>query len=214
MEMTQPLQPTEATDRELLRRADRDPSAFRAVYDRHAARIHGFHLRRTRDAGAAFELTAETFAEAWLSRTRFSDPGDGSAAPWLFGIARNVLASSVRHQAVERRGIERLVLHLEPATVTVDGAWLEGLDDDLGTALAELPGGQRRAIELRVIADQAYDDVGRLLEISPGAARVRVHRGLAAIRHRLTGAVPDIETAAGIATGTDRMIEPSEGASP
>lgn len=197
--MTQPHRPPQATDRELLRRADRDPSAFRAVYDRHAARIHGFHLRRTRDAGAAFELTAETFAEAWLSRTRFADPGDGSAAPWLFGIARNVLASSVRRRAVERRGVDRLALHLEPATVTVDEAWLEGLDADLGAALAELPDGQRRAIELRVIADQAYDDVGRLLEISPGAARVRVHRGLAAIRDRLT------------ATAT--IIEPTEGAS-
>ncbi len=40
-----------ATDRELLRRADREPGAFRAVYDRHATRIHGFHFRRTRDPG-------------------------------------------------------------------------------------------------------------------------------------------------------------------
>lgn len=145
----------EATDRDLLRRADRDPAAFRVVYDRHAARIHGFHLRRTRNAGAAFELTAETFAEAWLSRSRFSDPGDGSAAPWLFGIAHNVLASSVRRRAVERRGDERLALHVESAPVTVDETWLDGLDADLGAALAELPDGQRSAIELRVIADKA-----------------------------------------------------------
>jgi RNA polymerase sigma factor (sigma-70 family) len=190
---------SEATDRDLLRRADRDPAAFRVVYDRHATRIHGFHLRRTRDAGAAFELTAETFAEAWLSRARFSDPGDGSAAPWLFGIARNVLASSVRRRAVERRGVERLALHVESAPVTVDETWLDGLDADLGAALAELPDGQRRAIELRVIADKAYDDVGRHLAISPGAARVRVHRGLAAIRDRLTG--------------IDPVVEPHEGAS-
>ena len=38
---------------------------------------------------------AETFAEAWLSRDRFVDRGEG-AAPWLFGIARNVLAASIR----------------------------------------------------------------------------------------------------------------------
>jgi RNA polymerase sigma factor (sigma-70 family) len=187
------------TDRELLRRADRDAAAFREIYDRHASRIHGFHLRRTRDAGAAFELTAETFAQAWLSRSRFADPGDGSAAPWLFGIARNVLASSVRRRAVERRACERLQLHLPDETITVDDAWLDGLDDDLGAALAELPDGQRRAIELRIIADRAYEDVGAELEISPGAARVRVHRGLAVIRDRLTG--------------SDPVIEPREGAS-
>ena len=178
------------TDRELLRRADHDASAFREVYDRHASRIHGFHLRRTGDPGAAFELTAETFAQAWLSRSRFADPGDGSAAPWLFGIARNVLASSVRRRALERRASERLRLHLPDEAITVDEAWLDGLDADLGAALAELPDGQRRAIELRVIADQAYEDVGRELEISPGAARVRVHRGLAAISGRLTRTPP------------------------
>ena len=199
-----------ATDRELLRRADREPGAFRAVYDRHATRIHGFHLRRTRDPGVAFELTAETFAEAWLSRGRFIDPGDGSAAPWLFGIARNVLASSVRRQAVERRGRERLQMELSPLTARPDAAWLDGLDDALGAALADLPDGQRRAIELRVIADQAYEDVGRQLEISPGAARVRVHRGLAAIRDRLAGPATGRRAAATRTEGP--MIEPQEGA--
>jgi DNA-directed RNA polymerase specialized sigma24 family protein len=120
IEMSQWHTSPEATDRDLRRRADRDPAAFRVVHDRHAARIHRFHLHRTRDAAAAFELTAETFAEAGLSRARFSDPGDGSAAAWLFGIARNVLASSVRRRAVERRGVERLALHVESAPVSVD----------------------------------------------------------------------------------------------
>ena len=65
-------------------------------------------------------------------------------------------------------------------------AWLDGIDDDLSAALAELPDGQRRAIELRVLADHAYDEVGRRLDISPQAARVRVHRGLRALRQRLS----------------------------
>lgn len=204
------------TDRELLRRADRDAAAFRQVYDRHASRIHGFHVRRTGDPGAAFELTAETFAEAWLSRGRFADPGDGSAAPWLFGIARNVLASSVRRKAVERRGRDRLQLSLPDEAVTVDGAWLDGLDADLAAALAELPDGQRRAIELRVVADRAYEDVGRELDISPGAARVRVHRGLAAIRDRLTRPGPEIGQArhSAAATPPAPIAEPREGATP
>ena len=84
-------------------------------------------------------------------------------------------------------------MHVPDEAIPVDDAWLDGLDADLGAALAELPDGQRRAIELRVIADRAYEDVGRELEISPGAARVRVHRGLAAIRDRLTGTEPVTE---------------------
>jgi RNA polymerase sigma-70 factor (ECF subfamily) len=63
------------SDAELLRAARSDPAAFRELYERHAVQIHRFHLRRTRDADAAHDLTAETFAQAWLSRRRFRDPG-------------------------------------------------------------------------------------------------------------------------------------------
>ena len=131
------------------------------------------------------ELTAETFAQAWLSRERYVDHAEGTAAPWLFGIARNVLAASVRQRRVERAAQERLVLGLSPTATAVDETWLDGLDDDLNAALAELPDGQRRAIELRILADQAYEDVARELDCTPETARVRVHRGLRSIRQRL-----------------------------
>ncbi len=176
-----------ASDADLLRDSRRQSAAFRLLYDRHAGRIHAFHLRRTRDPGAAIELTAETFAQAWLSRDRYADHGEGTIAPWLFGIARHVVAASVRRRTLDRAARERLRLDVEPATIEVDPGWLDGLDDDLTAALAELPDGQRRAIELRVVADQAYDDVARDLDCTPEAARVRVHRGLTAIRRRLTG---------------------------
>lgn len=176
-----------ASDADLLRNTRQSSAAFRILYDRHASRIHAFHLRRTRDPGAAIELTAETFAQAWLSRDRYADHGEGTVAPWLFGIARHVLAASVRRRSFDRAAIDRLRLDLEPSAVEVDPSWIDGLDADISAALAELPDSQRRAIELRVLADQAYDDVGRELDCTPEAARVRVHRGLTAIRRRLTG---------------------------
>jgi RNA polymerase sigma factor (sigma-70 family) len=180
-------------DAELLRESRRSSAAFRILYDRHAARIHRFHLRRSRDPGAAVELTAETFAQAWLSRDRYLDHDEGTIAPWLFGIARHVLAASVRRHALDRNALERLRLDVKPTVVEVNPSWLEGLDDDLGTALAELPDGQRRAIELRVLADRAYEDVARELDCTPQAARVRVHRGISAIRRRLTGHTDHID---------------------
>lgn len=59
-----------ATDADLLRASRSSSAAFRVLYDRHAERINAFLVRRTRDPGAALELTAETFAQAWLSRDR------------------------------------------------------------------------------------------------------------------------------------------------
>jgi len=171
------------TDAELLRRARSDAHPFRELYDRYAARVFAFHLNRTRSPDAAHDLTAETFAEAWRSRRRFRDCAGGSAGPWLFAIARHVLSASVRRGVLERAACERLgVLERQPAAVEPDGAWLEGLEE----AFAALPDEQQQAIELRVLGDLAYADVATSLGTTPQAARVRVHRGLASLRTRLT----------------------------
>ncbi len=167
------------SDADLLAAARSDPAAFRELYDRYAERVLGYHRRRTRDDDAAHELTAETFARVWLTRGRFRDECDGSAAPWLFAIARHVLAASVRRHAVEERARARL--GVPAAFVAAEETWLEGLDE----AFDGLPDAQREAIRLRVVEELEYDDVAAALGTTPGAARVRVHRGLAALRQRL-----------------------------
>jgi RNA polymerase sigma-70 factor (ECF subfamily) len=178
-------------DAGLLRLAHRDPAAFRVLYDRHVVRVHQFMLRRTGDAAAAFELTAETFARAWVSRDRFNDQG-GGALPWLFGIARNVLAAAVRDRAIPRNGRQRVGLDAAHDVAEPRQAWLAGIDDDLAAALADLPEALRRAVELRVLERASFGEVGEELGSARGAARVRVHRGLAALRMalRLSRPVP------------------------
>jgi RNA polymerase sigma factor (sigma-70 family) len=174
------------SDAELLADSTGDPAAFRELYERYATPIHGYLLRRVGDWEVAVDLTAETFAQAWQSRARFEDRYDGSTGPWLFGIARNLLMRSVRErrliaEACERMRITTVRSQVEPAT-----DWIDGLDEDLVQALDGLPAMQRRAVELRVLRDQEYHQVAEDLGCSPTAARIRVSRGLAAMRSRLT----------------------------
>jgi RNA polymerase sigma-70 factor (ECF subfamily) len=174
------------SDAKLLRAARKDPAAFRQLYDRYAEAIHAYHLRRSKNVEVAGDLTAETFAQAWFSRERFSDQANGSAAPWLYGIARHVLLASVREQQLERAACERLGiserLDTLPGTVAPEESWLEGLDE----MLEELPPGQREALRLRFDEDLDYEGVASALNTSPTAARIRVSRGLASLRRRIT----------------------------
>jgi RNA polymerase sigma factor (sigma-70 family) len=170
------------TDAALLLAARTDAAAFRELYERYAEQLHAFHLRRTADRDAAYDLTAETFAQAWLARARFRDEAGGSAGPWLYGIARNVLLMSVRRRRLERSACERLGLLTGASSAPVpDERWIEGLDE----ALAELPEGQRHAVALRFAGDLEFDDVADALGTTPQAARVRVHRALSTLRQRL-----------------------------
>jgi RNA polymerase sigma factor (sigma-70 family) len=177
----------EASDAELLRSAGGDPDAFRDLYERHSEAILGYFRRRTADPDTALELTAETFSRAWVMRERFEDRHGGSAAPWLFGIARNVLLMSIRRGAVERRTAARLGvlerLDLECGTDTVPEArWADGADE----LLDSLPLSQREALRLRIVDELTYDEVADALGTTRSAARVRVHRALTALRKRLT----------------------------
>jgi RNA polymerase sigma factor (sigma-70 family) len=176
---------TTRSDAELLAAARTEAEPFRELYDRYAPQVHRFHASRTGEREAALDLTAETFAQAWLSRDRFQDLAGGSAGPWLYAIARHVLVASVRKRTLEQTGRERLGVLLEldrsPAQIEPSEAWLDGLDEALGELAPEV----REAVALRVLAELPYDRLGAATGTSPGTARVRVHRGLTTLRNRL-----------------------------
>jgi RNA polymerase sigma-70 factor (ECF subfamily) len=125
------------SDAELLDTADCD--AFAVVYDRHVGAL--FSWARARVGDHAADLTAEVFARAWLRRRKFRDQADGSALPWLYGIAHNVLRDSLRRSRIEDRARARLGL---PTAVGQDTAYdaVDGrlsLPDAAVRALASYP---------------------------------------------------------------------------
>jgi len=184
--MTGPRSPgTARTDAELLRRSRTDAGAFRDLYERHAVAVYEFHLRRCRDPHAAQDLTAETFAQAWLSRGRFRDRAGGTAGPWLFGIARNVLRATVRARRIEEAARVRIGMAIRldegPPAAMPDEDWL----DDDHALLERLPTAQRDAIRMHVVDGVPYDVAAGALDATPEALRARVSRGLRALRHSL-----------------------------
>ena len=166
------------TDASLVREATEDPSAFSELYVRHVAAVYRWF--RPRLEWAASDLTAETFARAWLGRGRFRDERSGSARPWLLGIAANVLADTVRRNRVETRARERLGLPLDLASEDGFTAVEERLSprDALERGLGSLPAHERDALELRVVDELPYAQVAKRLAIRPAAARLRVSRAL------------------------------------
>jgi RNA polymerase sigma-70 factor (ECF subfamily) len=106
------------SDEVLLRGAGEDPERFGVFYRRHERVVLGFFVRATGRGELAVDLAAETFARAFESRGSF-DPLRGDARPWLFGIARHVLAASLDRGRVEAAARQRLGM----SAVTLD-VWL------------------------------------------------------------------------------------------
>jgi RNA polymerase sigma-70 factor, ECF subfamily len=176
------------SDTELLRRARRNPDAFCAFYDRHAAALHGWLTREVGDPHTALDLTAETFAQALSSLRRFRGEHDGSGAAWLYGIARNLVrrhreTGRLEARARQRLGMPGAVGDDEPdVTSRLVGEVARGR---LRAALRALPAEQRDAVRLRIVDGLPYAAVAAELGCSPVAARIRVSRGLRRLGRRL-----------------------------
>src|SRR4029077_15923002 len=82
--------PAVSSDASLLAAARHDPDAFRELYGRYAEAVHAYFVRRTGSRATALDLTAETFAQAWLVRARFRDEAGGSGAARGFCIPAHV----------------------------------------------------------------------------------------------------------------------------
>jgi RNA polymerase sigma factor (sigma-70 family) len=165
------------SDAELLRLSDGNGEAFGVLYDRHVESI--FRWCRARAGEAAADLTAEVFARAWLGRGRFRDEANGSAGPWLFGIANNLYRDSLRRKRVETSARRRLGL-----PELGDDPDLERVEERLSLpanavqAIASLRPADRDALELRVVEDRSYPEVASRLGCTQQAARLRVSRAL------------------------------------
>ncbi len=181
------------TDAQLLADAAGDPLAFREFYDRYAAWVRSWFARQTGSDTAALVLTAETFAQAWHASKRFKDLADGSGAPWLFGIARNLVRQYHKHNRIETAARERLGLPLafaecEDYERVDERISAHAMGPALKLAMRALPSEQRRALELRIIEQLDYEEVAGRLGCSQNAARLRVSRGLRALTTSIRGA--------------------------
>ncbi|MBV9000697.1 MAG: sigma-70 family RNA polymerase sigma factor [Solirubrobacterales bacterium] len=128
----------------------------------------------------AADLTAEVFARAWLSRGSFKDRAEGSARPWLLGIAQNILVDSLRRQRIEDKARARLGLPRELVT-EVGYELVEeqlSLPEAALKAIADLPETDRQVLDLRVVEGRRYREIAAELNCTQVAARLRVSRAL------------------------------------
>ncbi len=175
------------SDAELLALTPVDPNAFGEFYRRNERDVLRYFMHWTRSPELAGDLMAETFAVVFESLASYRAER-GEPRPWLFGIARNLLARSVRRGRVEDATRRRLGLApLEMSDEALERVEALASGGDLGAvdALGELSVVLREAVAGRVLEEREYRELAAALDCSESVVRQRVRRGLAQIRERL-----------------------------
>ena len=161
---------------------------FSELYQAHFGAVLRYAMRRT-DRETARDVAAETFLIAW--RRLGAVPADpGRARPWLYGVARRVLANAERSRHRAQRVTARLGEQQQEPVPDTAGAVVERIR--LAYALAGLPAGDREA--LRLIGWEELDLAGAavVMGCSRSAMAVRIYRA----RRRLERALRAAEDAA------------------
>ncbi|MFL5844312.1 MAG: RNA polymerase sigma factor [Solirubrobacteraceae bacterium] len=175
-------------DRPLLVRARANPALFGEFYADRYEPVLKFFARRVLDPEAAFDLMAETFAQAFEALPKFRGETELEAHGWLWAIARNRLYQWRERGSADRQAIRRLGIELPPLSPAEYDRAEELADFDLireeiASSFAALPAEQREAVRLRVIEDRSYGEIAEQTGLSEVAVRARVSRGLRRLAH-------------------------------
>lgn len=178
-------------DSSIIEASLRTPECFAELFDRHAAVLHRYAVRRLGPEHAE-DVVAETFTRAFEKRHRY-DFGRSEALPWLYGITTNVIGS---HRRAEVRGYRALARTGEdPVAVAFDEQVVARVAalatrKRLAAALAKLGRGERDVLLLIAWGDLTYEETAQALDVPIGTVRSRLSRARRKIVHALGGVNP------------------------
>lgn len=145
---------------------------FNALFAEHQRYVVAYAMRRTRTLADAEDVAAETFTITWrkIDAVPVQEP-----LPWLYAVARRVLAN---HRRGNRRR-DRLAALLRVEDVATPLRAGEDRDGPAFVALASLSPADQELLRLVAWEELGNQQVAAVLGITPNAAAIRLHRARA-----------------------------------
>lgn len=155
-------------------------SQFQALVEAYSADLYRFAYWLVRDRTLAEDLVQESFLRAWKALDSLRDPK--AAKSWLITILRRERARHYERAPPPDDSLEEMDLDR-----------IAGFEDSHGRtehialrrALSGLSEDYREPLLLQVLGGYTCEEIGELLELSPGAVMTRLSRARQKLRHCL-----------------------------
>lgn len=141
-----------------------------------------YFLRRT-DTASARDAAAETFLVVWR---RIDDVPQDAELPWLYGLARRVLANHRRSQR-RRSALRRKVYRTEATENPTPEAVIvrRSEDEEMISAIGRLRPEDQEVLPLAVWEELSHREIAAALKTSPNAIAQRMRRIKKQLAHEL-----------------------------
>ena len=174
-------------EKELVKRAQKDPEVFAKLYDEYYPKIFGYILRRVANLEIAQDITSETFFKVLKKLWQFRWQNISFSA-WLYRIANNEIANYYRKNRYlvsleilrDEQGFEPVALH-NPETEFLEAEEeLKRYQDFLKVQekISQLPIKYQEVITLRFFEKKKIKEISEILGKKEGTIKSLLHRGL------------------------------------
>lgn len=166
---------------EAVGRGDHD--ALGLLYDRFGRLAYGLAFRILRDPALAEDAVQEAFLAVWRSADAYKRER-AKPSTWILTVVHRRAVDLVRRE--ERRRGEPLEAAPEPTVGPADeDATLRDRRAAVQSALQELPGDQRQALELAYYGGLTQSELAERLGVPLGTIKSRMFAGLGRLRELL-----------------------------
>src|SRR6476620_8234865 len=168
-----------------------DSDAYRVLVERHSRALFRLAFRMTGNQQDAEDVVQESFLRAYRQLAKFDERA--SLGTWLYRIAVHCSLHLLRSR--KRRNetlapadpeMDDPVLSLPSLDPTPDRMAMSGeVRDRVAEAMNDLSASERTAFVLRHFEGMCIEEVSRVLECQPGAAKHSVFRAVQKLRRAL-----------------------------
>ena len=164
-----------------------DRSAYAKLLKEILPVLRAVARRQHRDIDHAEDVVQDILLT--IHRVRHTYDPNRSFRAWVFTIARRRSIDALRKKgrlAQHEECAAQDVIESSPSPIPDENPF-EELEPGLAYAVAELPPGQRQAIELVKLRELSLAEAAAHSGVSAGALKVAVHRAMKTLRGRLAG---------------------------
>lgn len=155
---------------------------FELLYATNYDAVLRYCLRRS-NRDDALDATAETFTVAWRRR---DDIPQSHALPWLYGVARRVLANQRRSTGRHDRTVAHLQLVDDPQSEGPEPQVVRSQEArEMVDALGQLRPADQEIIRLAGWEELGRDEIAEALRCTPNAVTKRLNRALDRLAQQL-----------------------------
>jgi RNA polymerase sigma-70 factor (ECF subfamily) len=169
-----------------LRSLNGDGEAFGRVFDRHRGRVFRHAYRLCGERHDAEDVMSAAFLELWRRRERVRLV-EGSVLPWLLVTTTNLACNSRRSVFRYRRLLNSLPRTEGISHVTGESVFLDAMESDVANALRTLNALDMQLVSLVIFEDYTLAAAAAVLNLTPGAAKTRMHRARQRMKKAING---------------------------